>query len=399
MDKKNYKMLFFLASLDAMMVAHQGKAATVNYFDYESASSMGEIQDMVLSSDNRMFALKTKNAEIDGSEYPVWVGNTDGLSAAFASPWMTNTVASCAFFKDKLYIAPKAQTNHLYRVDVGNNKIPHVKSATELKFDAQGATTMHSPYLYATTNNLYAIEDTADGVQVYALGENNEQSLSLKKTIPVNSSNGRTIQKSHIKDIVSKTINNQDCLYILTTNGHETANLWLVKENATAGECITPSEFSEYSTAWFFTPMFDYTTTMAVHRDKLLVANANHHFKNEKLEQLGWMFPIENDGKLGEAQAYIQSDTYRVSAIGSDQQTYYAEAINDDRSPMDVTFDKYFMKGTPKDADDAEWNYNDYPDRSSQHKGEAVHKFTTQKKGEIFAISKNRIYRIRNNTR
>ena len=151
---------------------------------------------------------------------------------------------------------------------------------------------------------------------------------------------------------------------------------------------------------WLFTPLFDHTTSIAVHTNMLLSANANHKAEDDEVEQLGWVFPIQDDGKLGKGVAYRQSDMFRTSAIGSDQKTYYAEAINHDSNSMDPSLDKYFLKGALKFANEANFgSQDDYPDKSFSHQGSAVYKFITRKEGEIFAISPDRIYRIRNNVR
>ena len=388
MQKVNNNFKLLMAALGTIIMAHQGKAS-VTYFDYEAAGSGINIKDIELSSGNKMFALKTADGQLGNAKYPVWVGNSDNLGAAFSSSWMTNATPSCAFFKDKLYIAPKGQKNYLYRLDVGNGQMPNVKSADLVKFKSDGTLMMQSPYLYATTNNLYAIENNSDGqIRVRSFREGDDE--SLQRVYSVLSDSNKSIQKEQIKDIVSKTINGQDYLYILTTNGTQTADLWLFGNSG--GQCITPPEWSEYNTEWGFTPLFDNTTSIAIHGDKLLSANANLDANDI---QLGFMSQINNDGTLGNTEPYFHSDTLRVSAIGSDQQTYYAETINDDRSPVDATFDKFFMKGAPKSMEYEGDPF--YPDQTYHRQGESVHKFTTRKQGEIFAISPNRIYRIKSN--
>lgn len=389
---KSHQVLLYLASLWVAMVACQGKADLT----YKSTGSLGKIKDMVLSSENKMFALKTTDAKIDGTEYPVWVGNTDNWGPAFSSPWMTNAAPSCAFFNDKLYIAPKANTNFLYRVDVGYNKVPHVRSANLLTFDAQGETKMQAPYLYATTNNLYAIEDTKDGIQVHVLGENDNQSLSLVGSISVDSSENKPIQTACIKDIVSKNVNGVDCLYILTTNGSQTANLWLAKANETNGGCITPKEWlNDYQVYGMkVIPLFDHTTSITVHGDRLLSTNAN---VDDTGMQFGFISQINQEGKLDSTEWYLHSDTLRTSAIGSDQKTYYAEEIQDIDYQGVV---KRFIKGNPGPELDPQTSIGaggGYSNRSENRHGEAVYKFITRKEGEIFAISQNNIYRIREN--
>lgn len=393
MQKVNNNFKLLMATLSTIIVAHQGKAS-VTYFDYEAADSGINIKDIELSSGNKMFALKTADGQLGNAKYPVWVGNSDNLGAAFSSSWMTNATPSCAFFKDKLYIAPKGQKNYLYRLDVGNGQMPNVKSADLVKFKSDGTLMMQSPYLYATTNNLYAIENSSDGqIRVRSFREGDDESLQRVNSVLSNSS--KSIQKEQIKDIVSKTINGQDYLYILTTNGTQTADLWLFGNSG--GQCITPPEWTEKNNDlgfWEVTPCFDHTTSIAIHGDKLLSANAN---LDADSMQFGFMSQINSDGTLGATESYLPSDTLRVSAIGSDQHIYYAEAINDDRTPVDKTFDKYFIKAVPKDVKNHWMESKYYSDQTHNHQGEAVYKFTTRKEGEIFAISPNRIYRIKSN--
>ena len=334
-----------------------------------------------------MFALKTADGQLGNAKYPVWVGNSDNLGAAFSSSWMTNATPSCAFFKDKLYIAPKGQKNYLYRLDVGNGQMPNVKSADLVKFKSDGTMMLQSPYLYATTNNLYAIENSSGGIRVRSFREGDDE--SLQRVYSVLSDSDKSIQKEQIKDIVSKTINGQDYLYILTTNGTQTADLWLFGNSR--GQCITPPEWSEYNTEWGFTPLFDNTTSIAIHGDKLLSANANLDANDI---QLGFMSQINSDGTLGKTEEYLHSDTFRTSAIGSDQKNYYAESIFENQDNERVN---YFMKGVPGPNTEPNFDLEDYPQRSFQRQGESVHKFTTKKEGEIFAISPNRIYRIKSN--
>ncbi len=425
---KNNKVLLYLASLWTLMASAQAKADGFNYFDYKTMRPLGKIQDMVLSEGNEMFALKTTGAKIANTEYPIWVGNSSNLSSAFSSSWMTNAAPSCAFVGLNLYVAPKAPTNHLYHVNVGNGQLPTLRSMEPLNLvDSQGnPKTMNAPYLYSTTNNLYAIEDTANGVDVHALAltnNNNQSSLSVNKSISLNGS----IRKGQIKDIVSKNVNGNDCLYILTTNdnqmvvdGTPSANLWLVNPNGNSGqgigEDITPNEWKPTYIGgnYSFTPWFDRTTSIAVHGDKLLTANANYTIDNpssREYQQLGILFTIDenNDGKLKDPKIYHQSDTYRTSAIGSDQETYYAEAIDDPEqgTSMDPSLDKYFFSlEQTKDENgniqqEAPVNAVPWTDpehyfyRSHSRKGAPVHKFTTRSGGEIFAISPDCIYRMR----
>ena len=379
-------------------------------FDYKTMRPLGKIQDMVLSDENKMFALKTAGAKIGDTEYPIWVGNSDNLASAFSSSWTTNAAPSCAFFKNKLYIAPKTETNYLYRADVGNGQLPKIGSAERLNLsNSDGSPVrMQAPYLYATDKNLYAIENAQNGPNVHILAENGN-GLRVTKSLALENYNGVSFQKEQIKDIVSTRAGDQDFLYILTTNGQENANLWLVRGNRGEYSAWEPTFLYITPPQWkndtYYTPLFDHTTSIAVHCGRLLTANANYKHQGDSLRQMGRAFSLSSEGEpnypgnnsFDETTYYRQSDTFRTSAIGSDQSKYYAEAIDSQDNSMDPNLNKYFIQGQLEYKN----FYEDgtYYDYSTPRTGEPVYKFTTRKEGEIFAISPSSIYRIKDSDR
>ncbi|MCQ2393526.1 MAG: hypothetical protein MJ249_04490 [Kiritimatiellae bacterium] len=387
MDTTIRQMSVALVSLAAVLAAQQGKAE--GEISYDAVTVRGRIENAVLSDDGKWFASKTTGAKIGDTEYAGWVGNTDNLNAQFSSDCLKD-VASLAFFKNKLYVALNNKTNGLLRIDVGNGQLPNLKTAKFIKFDPNGTTAMQAPYLYATTNNLYALDPkTSTG---YSLQEKDNQSFKLGTEVR-GSGGGINI----IKDIVSKDINGEDSLYILTTNWMNSIKIY--HRNSTIIKIVTgPYTMTDMNLLMNYNidyrGQYDNSTSIAIHGDKLLVTNANP-------DQFGFMTQINSDGTLGRSETFIHSDTRRTSAIGSDGQNYYAEAIDeqDPNEPLKET-PKYFIKGTPKTANDFFMEGNNdvvYHDRSAKHTGEPAFKILVTGEGvqkKVIAVAPDRLYRL-----
>lgn len=398
MNKKLKQTLIALASLGAVATAQQGKAE--GEISYDAVTVMGRIENAVLSDDGKWFALKTTGAKIGDTEYAGWVGNTDNLNPLFSSDCLKD-VASLAFFKNKLYVALNNKTNGLLRIDVGQDKMPHLKHADFVEFGfLRQETPSHqievqrikrqAPYLYATTNNLYVIDNqnTSDGksyTSISTLNENNQGFTNLLAT-------SSYIDRKKIKDIISKNINNKDYLYVLSTNGFNQAELSFIDPT---GE-TTDQTYRPWNNLLDGGLGFDYATTITIHGNNILSAsvNAEHGY--------GYVIPFQTneetgnlDGKLnpsGDPLVFYPSNTHKTSAIGSDGQNYYAH-----ESDIEDPRKKRFVNGIPKALpnfllDNIEPDYQSSP----EHQGQGVFKIIVREGGKkAYGVAPDRIYQLK----